>query len=70
MALIVDLAHNFWRLEYLGIFDKVNLIPVELSDTGSIVEALKISEAMRFTTLLRKVLCLRNNRISLSRFNG
>jgi GDPmannose 4,6-dehydratase len=28
----------------LGIFDKVNLIPVELSDTGSIVEALKISE--------------------------
>ncbi len=35
---------NFWRLEYLGIFDKVNLIPVELSDTGSIVEALKISE--------------------------
>jgi GDPmannose 4,6-dehydratase len=35
---------NFWRLEYLGIFDKVNLIPVELSDSGSIVEALKISE--------------------------
>jgi GDPmannose 4,6-dehydratase len=35
---------NFWRLEYLGIFDKVNLIPVELSDAGSIVEALKISE--------------------------
>jgi GDPmannose 4,6-dehydratase len=35
---------NFWRLEYLGIFDKVNLIPLELSDTGSIVEALKISE--------------------------
>jgi GDPmannose 4,6-dehydratase len=35
---------NFWRLEHLGIFDKVNLIPVELSDTGSIVEALKISE--------------------------
>lgn len=35
---------NFWRLEYLGIFDKVNLIPVELSDTGSIVEALKISK--------------------------
>lgn len=35
---------NFWRLEYLGIFDKVNLIPADLSDTGSIVEALKISE--------------------------
>jgi GDPmannose 4,6-dehydratase len=35
---------NFWRLLYLGIFDKVNLIPLELGDTGSIVEALKISE--------------------------
>lgn len=35
---------NFWRLEYLEIFDKVNLIPADLADTGSIVEALKISE--------------------------
>lgn len=35
---------NFWRLEYLGIFDKVNLIPADLSDTSSIVEALKIAE--------------------------
>ena len=35
---------NFWRLEYLGIFDRVNLIPADLSDAGSIVEALKISE--------------------------
>jgi GDPmannose 4,6-dehydratase len=35
---------NFWRLEYLNVFDKVNLIPADLSDTGSIVEALKISE--------------------------
>jgi len=35
---------NFWRLEHLGIFDKVNLIPADLSDAGSIVEALKISE--------------------------
>lgn len=35
---------NFWRLEYLGIFDKVNLIPADLSDSSSIVEALKISE--------------------------
>jgi len=35
---------NFWRLEYLGIFEKVNLIPADLSDTGSIIEALKISE--------------------------
>lgn len=35
---------NFWRLEYLGIFNKVNLIPVDLSDPGSLSEALKISE--------------------------
>jgi len=35
---------NFWRLEYLNVFDKVNLIPADLSDTGSLVEALKISE--------------------------
>jgi GDPmannose 4,6-dehydratase len=35
---------NFWRLEYLGIFDRINLVPIDLSDTGSIVEALKISE--------------------------
>jgi GDPmannose 4,6-dehydratase len=35
---------NFWRLEYLGIFDKVSLIPVDLSDAGSLTEALKISE--------------------------
>jgi GDPmannose 4,6-dehydratase len=35
---------NFWRLEYLGIFEKVNLIPLELSDSSSIIEALKISE--------------------------
>ena len=35
---------NFWRLEYLGIFDKISLIPVELSDTSSVIEALKISE--------------------------
>jgi len=36
---------NLWRLEYLNIFDKVNIIPADLSDTGSLVEALKISEA-------------------------
>lgn len=35
---------NFWRLEYLGVFDKVSLIPVEIGDMGSITEALKISE--------------------------
>jgi len=35
---------NFWRLEYLGIFDKINLISVDLSDTTSLMEAVKISE--------------------------
>ena len=35
---------NFWRLEYLRIFDRVNLIPIDLSDMGSLVEALRISE--------------------------
>ena len=34
---------NFWRLEYLNVFDKVNLIPADLSDTGSLIEALKTS---------------------------
>lgn len=35
---------NFWRLQYLGIFDKVNLIPIDLTDTSSILEAIKIAE--------------------------
>jgi len=35
---------NFWRLQYLDIFDKVNLIPIELIDTGSLIEAIRISE--------------------------
>lgn len=35
---------NFWRLEYLDIFEKVNLIPADLGDAGSLVESLKISE--------------------------
>lgn len=35
---------NFWRLQYLGIFDKVYLIPADLGDTTSIIEALKIAE--------------------------
>ena len=35
---------NFWRLQYLNVFDKVYLIPIELNDTTSVVEALKISE--------------------------
>lgn len=35
---------NFWRLQYLGVYDHVYLIPVDLADTTSIIEALKIAE--------------------------
>jgi len=34
---------NFWRLQYLDIYDKIYLIPVELIDTGSLAEAISIS---------------------------
>ena len=35
---------NFWRLQYLDIFERVNLIPADLVDAGSMIEAVKISE--------------------------
>ncbi len=35
---------NFWRLQYLEIFDEVNIIPGDLIDNSSIIEAIKISE--------------------------
>jgi GDPmannose 4,6-dehydratase len=35
---------NFWRLHSLDVFDKVKLIPVDLIDSGSIIEAIRISE--------------------------
>lgn len=34
---------NFWRLQYLDIFDKVHLIPADLIDSSSIIEAIEIS---------------------------
>lgn len=34
---------NFWRLQYLDIFDKVNLIPADLLDSASLVEAIEVS---------------------------
>lgn len=34
---------NFWRLQYLGIFDKIDLIPMDLIDATSIVDAVKAS---------------------------
>jgi GDPmannose 4,6-dehydratase len=35
---------NFWRLQYLDIFDKINLIPADLIDDASLIEAIKISD--------------------------
>jgi len=35
---------NFWRLQYLDIFEKVNLIPADLVDAGSMIEAIKTAE--------------------------
>jgi len=34
---------NFWRLQYLGIFDEVELFPCDLMDSFSIIEALRLS---------------------------
>ena len=34
---------NFWRLQYLGIFEQVELLPCDLLDSFSIIEALKLS---------------------------
>lgn len=35
---------NFWRLQYLDIFDKVNILPGDLLDSASLAEAIKISQ--------------------------
>ena len=35
---------NFWRLQTLGIFEKVNLISADLVDGGSIIEAIKVPD--------------------------
>lgn len=35
---------NFWRLQALGIFEKVNLLPVDMTDMTSLVEAIQISQ--------------------------
>lgn len=35
---------NFWRLQYLDIFNDVDLISVDLIDSASMLEAIKISE--------------------------
>jgi len=35
---------NFWRLQYLGIFEQIELLPVDLLDSFSIIEALKTTQ--------------------------
>ncbi len=35
---------NFWRLQYLDIFEKVKLIPADLIDFASIMDAIRISK--------------------------
>ena len=35
---------NFWRLQYLKLSDKLALIPADLMDTSSIIEAIHLSE--------------------------
>src|SRR4030042_181915 len=35
---------NFWRLQYLAIFEKVNLIPADLIDAASVFEAINTSQ--------------------------
>jgi len=35
---------NFWRLQYLKIFEQLELLPVDLLDSFSIIESIKISE--------------------------
>jgi len=35
---------NFWRLQYLDIFNRVELIPADLADISSLVETIKVSE--------------------------
>jgi len=35
---------NFWRLQYIGIFDNIELIPIDLVDSSSIIEAVKMSQ--------------------------
>jgi len=35
---------NFWRMQSLGIFEKVNLIPFDMNDMSSILESIQISQ--------------------------
>jgi len=45
---------NFWRLQYLDIFEKVKLIPTDLIDAISIIVAVKISKPEEIAMDLNK----------------
>ena len=42
---------NFWRMQSLGIYDKINLISADLLDPSSIIEAIKVSDPDEFYNL-------------------
>jgi len=42
---------NFWRLQYLGIFENIELLPVDLLDSFSIIEAIKIARPVEIYNL-------------------
>ncbi len=42
---------NFWRLQYLGIDSKIHLIPADLLDMGSMLEAIRVSDPDEFYNL-------------------
>jgi GDPmannose 4,6-dehydratase len=35
---------NFWRLQYADVYSKIHLIPADLTDMGSLINAMKISD--------------------------
>jgi len=35
---------NFWRLQHVDVYSKINLIPADLLDMGSLINAIKISD--------------------------
>lgn len=42
---------NFWRLQYLEIFDKLQYIPGDLADFSSLLEAIKVSDPQEIYNL-------------------
>jgi len=42
---------NFWRLQSLGIYSKINLIPADLLDMGSLIESIKVSNPIEVYNL-------------------